>query len=218
MKAVFRDYGIALLLALALVVGSFLQGCAAAPPPVRVGIPGKALVELVRLETHPRETWGTDPGWIDLAPRWAPYCSAFGVKRLGRVQLATAAHCVPEGASEVSYRQTLGVAKARVSYISEARDVAYLDPMGETPQTIERAQVLLGSRVRAFTSGGAVSDGRVTADYVLGFFETSTTIRRGWSGSPVVDDDGRAIGLVAKCQTGGGLDCAPGNAIVARLP
>lgn len=62
-----------------------------------------------------------------------------------------------------------------------------------------------------------MSDGRVREPYVLGFWETTQTIVFGWSGSPVVDELGRAVALVAKCPA---LEnkCVAGHTIVAELP
>ena len=224
MKDLIRDFGITALLVLALVVGSCLHGCVPGPAartdPPRVGVDASALYTLVRQETHPRATWGTGddtPTWTGLAPRWMAYCHAFGVRRLGRAQLATAAHCVA-GAGTFRYQRPWGLGTAHVSYVSEARDVAYLDT-DEPVRTLERGEPPpLGTHVRVFSTFGSNS-GLVTDQYVLGMYEASLTIRRGWSGSPVVDAYGRAVGVVVKCVTDDtGAECAPGHAIVAALP
>jgi hypothetical protein len=196
--------GLALLLAV---------GCTPGTPPT----PESALVELVRLETDPRPTWGDTPGWAGLASRWVPYCSAFGVARAGRVQLATAAHCV--SSQPVHYRCRAGVSLASVVFVSEARDVAYLDPLGCTPSALEPGPTPpVGEMLSAHSSLYAgPTYGRVVEHYVSGYYETTQTIVYGWSGSPVVDHLGRAVGLVAKCPSYEGR-CVPGHTIVASLP
>src|SRR6188768_373799 len=119
-------------------------GCSSTEPaPARVGVSTSALVTLVKLEApKPEPVWTQDgePGWTGMRARYVPYCNAFGVRRLGRVQLASAAHCLPKS-GEVRYWQTLGIGRARVSYVSEARDVAYLDPLDEIPAALERAPI-----------------------------------------------------------------------------
>lgn len=222
MKAFARDFGIVLLLTLALLFAAVLHGCAPGQVgPTRAGVPAEAVVELVRQETHPRPTWGAEPGWADLAPRWVSYCHAFGVERLGRVQLATAAHCVVPESSATRYQRAVGLGTARFSYYSEARDVAYLDtdePVTALPRALALGEFPAdGTAVRVFSSSGA-SSGLVTGPYVLGYYGTTLTIHKGWSGSPVVDARGRAVGIAVKCQAEPYADCMPGSAIVAALP
>ncbi len=216
---------LALLLTLCTLLVLSCASCAspypmpsAAPTEARTKDPKLALVTLVRFVAEPRATWGVgaEPGWSGKA-EWQPYCTAFGVKRMGRVQLATAAHCVPEG-GRVHYLQHVGFGQAVASFTSEARDVAYLDPSGDLPATLELAPMPpAGAHVGAYSSTfEPVSTGRVVTEYVLGFYETSQTIVFGWSGSPVVDDLGRVVGVVSKCPTTEG-QCTPGHTIVASL-
>ena len=213
-KDIARDFGITLLLALALMLAYFSQGCSSAPAPsARYGVSTASMVSLARLER------ATPMSFLETGlarDRWVPHCTAFAVTRLGRVQLATAAHCV-KGTDQARYFRTWGLGLARVSWVSVARDVAYLDVEDASLVPLEMGIMQVGQSVRSYsTLYDAVSDGRVQYEYEGGWFETTQTIVFGWSGSPVVDSFGRVVGVVAKCNTTGGV-CTPGHTQVASL-
>jgi len=106
---------------------------------------------------------------------------------------------------------------AQVTYISLARDITYLDVSDPELQPLELGRMSVGLAVRSYsTLYDAVSPGQVERSYDEGWYETSQTIELGWSGSPVIDDFGRAVGVVAKCPTTE-EKCTPGHTLVAAL-
>lgn len=207
---------------LLLLLLNVIDCAAGAPGPVRMGVSAQSLVQLARLKhAQPEPTWNAEgnPGWGSMRDRWEPSCAAFAVERLGRVQLATAAHCVTDG-PEVRYFRTFGLGTARVQYLNEARDLAYLDvddpaldPIAVGPAPSE------GEAVQAISPlYDATAPGRVDARYAEGWYETTQTIVYGWSGSPELDASGRVVGVVAKCpNTLQGQPCTPGHALVTAL-
>lgn len=114
-----------------------------------------------------------------------------------------------------------GLGTANVHYVSEARDVAFLDPEDSTGLVplVMAEPPAEGSRVRAYSPVyDQTSLGVVTVLYKAGWYETDQTITYGWSGSPVVDSAGRAVGVVAKCvDTLPGQPCTPRHTLVASL-
>lgn len=195
----------------------WLSACAPSRPPERAGVSSSSLVTLMRVRPATPASFLGDGLSRD---RYEPYCGAFAVKRAGRVQLATAAHCVGAGQS-VRYvpPSGWGLGTAHVVFWSPDSDLAYLEPessAGLVPLDVAPAPGP-GERVRAFSSVyGQTSFGRVTARLGFGWYETDQTIVRGWSGSPVVDASGRAVGVVAQCFTRGG-ECLPGITHVSAL-
>jgi hypothetical protein len=216
MKSFFRDFGIGCMLALGLLAVWYAQGCSPGIPAAgRAGVAQASLVTLMRAQ-H------AQPGDDRFTDTWAAYCGAFAVRRSGRVQLGTAAHCVTAGgAGDVRFvpPSGWGLGRAHVVYKSEARDVAFLDvedaaglvplTMGATPGT--------GEHVRAFSPMyDQTSFGRVVDQYDGGWYETDQTVVFGWSGSPEVDGAGRVVGVIAKCPTTN-AQCTPGRTLVTSL-
>ncbi len=215
MKTIFREFGIVLMLTAALLV-ALITSCAPERPAARAGVSSASLVTIMRKVAATPES-ALDGSARD---RFVPHCTAFAVRRLGRVQIATAAHCV-SGAQVVRYvpPDGIGLPLATVQYISEARDVAYLDcpSDGLVPLEIGPAPGD-GESVRAFSSlYRQTSLGRVITQYEGGWYETNQTIVYGWSGAPVVDGYGRAVGVVSRCPAPLGGQCMPGHALVAGL-
>jgi trypsin-like peptidase len=221
MKAFVRDFGIVTMLALALTLCAWLTACTAGEPAQgpRAGVARASLITIMRLEQATPESYLETGRTRD---SYAPACGAFAVQRLGRVQLATAAHCV-KNVPAVRYARLdgWGLGTARVHYVSEARDVAFLDPDDSTGMVaLVMAQPPgTGERVRAFSPVfDQTSLGLVSVHYTSGMYETTQVIVYGWSGSPVVDSLGRAVGVVAKCaDTLPGQPCKPGHTLVASL-
>lgn len=160
------------------------------------------------------------------AQHWRLYCNAFAIDRGGVTLLATAAHCLhgKEPGELVLYvpPSGWGFATARVLYANRATDAALLQPAdsdGLLPLAVA-APPAVHSRVTSTSSYfGATSRGFVTADLGLGWRETSITIRRGWSGSPVLNTDGSAWGIVSTCTLSWGFtDCAPHYTRVTAIP
>jgi hypothetical protein len=178
---------------------------------------GYSVVTIVEPKADPYE---------DMAPKWYAYCNAFAVLRGGETLLVTAAHCLhgvsPGGAVAYIPPSGWGFSHAEVVMVSEGMDQALLRPE-ETGDLVPLAvaappmSMALASSVSSYF--GARSSGRVTGDLGLGWRATSITIRKGWSGSPVLDTNGAAWGIVSGCSVPFGHgDCLDGYSKVAPIP
>jgi Trypsin-like peptidase domain len=158
------------------------------------------------------------------ADKYEPRCAAFGVMRGGQTQLATASHCVPDVANRSTALRFLapsgwGHGKAYLVERDAAADVAYLaldDPVMVSPLRLGRAP-LVGESVWSYSPiYRDRSSGRVTGWLGDDWFETDQTVADGWSGSPVLDDSGAAVGVVSRCSSGHGTSrrCTPGRTVV----
>lgn len=163
---------------------------------------------------------------------FVPSCNAFAIRKDGNVYLVTAAHCTEgvklgepvrylapngwgHGIAKLTWRDT-GHDQALLSPGSGARDLVPLE-RGPLPE--------LGARVTGVSAYyGASTSGVVVVKLAEGFYGTTQTVVRGWSGSPVLDEQGRVWGILSRCeahQTNADPDsaeCDPGRAIVASLP
>jgi S1-C subfamily serine protease len=148
-----------------------------------------------------------------------PVCSAFAVSP---TELLTSAHCVDsEGdfgvVSREVWRKTSDATKeVQIVELDEDRDIARLriDVPLEVFFTTRKPRV--GEPVTAI---GAAFDWSQSRGEVLpgfGFYLDSTlSIRHGWSGSPVIGDDGKVVGIVARCvgrYVSNTHHCHPNNA------
>jgi hypothetical protein len=203
-----------LIAAFAVLVSVF--SCASCAPGLEAP---RSAVTLARLaQPTPEPAWSSsgEPAWTSMRARYVPHCSAFAVKREGLVQLATAAHCVAN-TDRARYFRTWGMGDAQVAYVSEARDVAFLDVDDSELVPLDLGPLVVGQSVRAYSAVFDTSSvGSVQHEFLGGWFETSQTITFGWSGSPVLDYRGRAVGLVARCLTSENK-CMHGHALVASL-
>lgn len=60
--------------------------------------------------------------------------------------------------------------------------------------------------------------GNVIGELTHGWFDTTQTVAKGWSGAPVMNGDGNVIGLISMCHFITEEDrCIQNNAIVAKL-
>lgn len=219
---------------LCLFVGCLLSsgGCACTPH-VRTAVPAQALTEseqrsVVTLVQGVLQVndFGEHTGQARLS--YMPYCSAFALERGAgagrRTVLATAAHCMAAAklalGVEARYREPSGwgLGSATVAYVDEARDYAELS----LPEGHGLLALKLGPAPRegAYLTSPSAFFGESTAGRVLeaigpnvpaGRFLFNGAIEHGWSGAPVLDVRGRAVGVVVKCVTdGAGGPCAEG--------
>ena len=127
----------------------------------------------------------------------------------------TAAHCIPEGHEEVLFRQlgSNALEPARVESIDRVpeRDIAFLSPINEKNPCLESRSLhngehgtllrpLWGTRISGKAEFVRFDDG-ITRSVLWG-----PGALGGDSGSPVVADDGRVIGIVSS-----GVWAAPGT-------
>jgi hypothetical protein len=161
-----------------------------------------------------------------LSPRWNIYCNAFAVLRDGETLLVTAEHCLHDKGlgDSVAYipPSGWGLSHAEVVMLSEGMDQALLRPEepGELiPLAVVPPPAGAAAAVSVSSYFGARSAGLVTADLGFGWRATSITIRRGWSGSPVLDSNGAAWGIMSGCALRlGTTDCRNGYSKVAPIP
>ncbi len=230
--AVFWLWARVLFVGLCLLVGvAIMSACGCTP----AQYPGAQVsrASVVTLVT-PRERSDADGVWSRVV--FVPSCNAFAVERDSEVYLATAAHCLadpPTLGQTLRYLAPNGVGHgfARVTFLDLSGDRALavatggdLEPLREAGPPGEGAWV---ESVSSYYS--AVSAGTVIGELSDGWHQTTQTIVFGWSGSPVLDRQGRAWGIVSKCplastvelaaEHGVGLGtCLPGATIVTVLP
>ncbi len=156
---------------------------------------------------------------------YAPRCAAFALVRQHQTMLVTAAHCVPESATNLTPLRFLapsgwGHGLAYLLERNEAADVAFLaigDPEMVTPLHTGRSP-LVGDSVWSYSPIFRATSAGVVTDWLGGdWFESTQTVAKGWSGSPVLDDRGDVVGVVSQCPasvTAAGARCAPGRVVV----
>jgi hypothetical protein len=131
-------------------------------------------------------------------------CSAFATRGV----LLTAAHCVPGGTDNVSYRRrasyTVGVDRASVLLVNTEEDWAALDP---GPGAALPEFALAEPQPGAVSTQAAIADWE-TAEGILGesYFagdslrwSAALDVEPGWSGSPILQN-GHAIGILQTCR------------------
>jgi hypothetical protein len=153
-----------------------------------------------------------------------PACSAFAV---APHELVTAAHCLEpdQKVAKIVDRDTWnstasGFVAMRVKSVDPVRDLAFLDsPVQFAPLRVRELDE--GEHVTAVSAVYDWSKSQGAAMLALGNFrDSSLTIDFGWSGSPVLGDDGAVVGVISKCaaQYVGSLKyCLPRSAIFSLL-
>jgi len=149
---------------------------------------------------------------------WRSYCNAFALR--SPLRLVTAAHCVKPG-ELVRYLPPdgWGVDRAQVATVDLAHDTATLNVtrIGGLVGLEASASPRLGAAVWAASATfGAVTSGELR-DEQSGRYVTTMGIVRGWSGSPALDQNGRAWGVVIACLTRALGECADRGAVVGGL-
>lgn len=152
-------------------------------------------------------------------------CSGFAISEH---EIVTAAHCVvPDDAVRIvtheQYDTTAsGSTKAEVVYHDPDRDIAVLKTPGTFLFPIHLREPHVGETITVVSAlfGWVHSDGEVL--YSSGLFaDTDVTIKKGWSGSPVIGFDGAAVGVVSRCMaeyTDGHAVCLPHDMQFSVLP
>lgn len=183
-----------------LLLALLLASCA--PRPLTPTVTGASVVTLV----HPAARLDED-GVEPLPPRWRGYCNAFAVSAPrvpGGVLLLTADHCVRHIGSVLRYLAPNGVGHGKaIRWGTWRGDVVALLPLapGQLRALPTSPPPELGATVEAVSSlyDGAAR-GAVVASLGAGHVAASLPVQRGWSGSPVLDEDGAAWGVVVGCQ------------------
>lgn len=140
---------------------------------------------------------------------WRGRCNAFALERKsGELYLVTAAHCLRERllGSVARYLPPdgWGIDRAVLVKLEPARDYAELDvsrrgglePLQVGPSPGNGEPVLSVSAYFEEQATG-ISKGELSGSW----FGTTQRIEHGWSGSPVLDAQGRVWGFLAKCET-----------------
>jgi hypothetical protein len=143
----------------------------------------------------------------------APKCSAFAIVHDQRTTLVTAAHCAP-GAAPIRYlprdpNWTIGHGLAYP--LARDGDIALLAP--SVPDWLTALRVGPAPLV-----GDEVNGGHVAAWLGATAFETTQSVGPGDSGSPVLNANGEAVGVVIRCHADDTGRCLPGHAVAAALP
>lgn len=188
---------------------ALLSGCAAPVDPVvvEVGVP---------VETRAEPSTALEGGAVQIFSVDAQHGHCGGFLQAGDV-VVTAAHCIPEGATDVLFRR-LGsnqMESAHVRYLNRemAHDIAYLAPDQPAAAYLNSRELrdgehgtllrpLWGTRISGVVQRVLFNDG------VLRPVLWGRGAQGGDSGSPVVADDGAVIGIVST-----GVWPAPGQPI-----
>ncbi len=153
-------------------------------------------------------------------------CSAFGATDGATKFLVTAKHCLDhvKPGDKFRYEYTNGIGTEIAEVASFNGDVLFaivndkkLHPF-EVDRTYEPRYLDLAVSVSVpFQS---VSYGRVVSSLGSNFYDTDQTITRGWSGSPVINEDGNVWGVISMCKVTrdkGNDDCDPSYAVVSSI-
>jgi trypsin-like peptidase len=161
---------------------------------------------------------------ISMAIKLRESCSAFAVSDVDTTYLVTAAHClsnpVPGAKFRYEYYEGIGTEVATVDVIRGDVAVATVNDSKLVPLRVNGSYHPTGLdlAVAVSVTYSDVSYGRVIGELTHGYFDTDQTIRRGWSGSPVLNEKGNVWGLLSMCKvTNGESDCDPDYAIVASI-
>lgn len=183
--------------ALCAALAAFVLGCAAAPPPVNSI--DAAVAAILRNDQRS--------------------CSAFAI---GTHDLMTAAHCLPDAPIVRLESRSGDRIVAEVVYVDSARDTAVMRTPYAFSRFLSTRAPSYGERVQAIAAAFDWNESSGSVASAFGEFRESTlTIQHGWSGSPVIGADGRAVGVVVTCR---GVvvrykhKCSPGNAQFSALP
>jgi hypothetical protein len=154
-----------------------------------------------------------------------PCCSGFAARTATGYELLTAAHCL-DGTEHVAYvTRNLWDGTARGYRVASVRlvtgDVAELAPAPEddglsAAALLRGPMAWRGDKVQAVSSyfGWQRLSGKVVTWHGL----TDLDVRPGWSGSPVLDEAGRVVGMITGCAADSDRVCAPNTGFYATLP
>ncbi len=226
MRQFIKDSFLALLTLASLWLVYACSGCAPATlAPAGAQSPavtGASVVTLVRPQA--RWTWGALSSEAGLTSsgfklQYEKSCNAFAV---ADAKLVTAAHCVAGFAigDELLYLSPDGVGYglAELERVDAARDLAWAHAPGLTALPVTSPPRDGEPALSVSSYYEAANYGVVVSKLSGGFYETSQTIIKGWSGSPVFDGHGRVWGVVSQCHLqDSGTECAPGYTIVTAL-
>jgi hypothetical protein len=211
-------------LALVVLLASLAALCCA-PRALTPTVSGASVVTLVAPAAAVDED-GVQP----LPPRWAGHCNAFAVdapRVPGGLLLLTARHCMLPVDGLQRYLSPDGFGHHKAIAWSSWGHVAALLPLDD-PVRLRALELShappVGAPVQAVSSlHERGTQGVVLAELGSGVVETSLAVRRGWSGSPVLDEDGAAWGVVVGCQARpasaleGDMQCVGATSTVAVI-
>jgi S1-C subfamily serine protease len=166
---------------------------------------GALLIALLAASCTPGHFKASDDAFAVLTKDGVGVCSAFAISKH---ELMTAEHCVRDAdadfavvSKELWDRTSKGSAAVTVVSRDTERDLAVLYTPYAFRDFLRFRAPVTGETVNAVS---ALYDWRHSPGRVLpgfGFFrDTDVTIQHGWSGSPVIGVDGRAVGVVARCN------------------
>lgn len=208
------------LACLVLVAVAMCQGCTRPDPKSAEPSADSSIVALVRQTVE----WQDAPDSFESTGHyrltWETYCNAFALQRGAELALVTAAHCVPTDSGEVRYLPPdgWGIDRARVSRIARGVAVLTIARRGGLVGFRQAQAPELGAAVWAISSAwGEFRSGVLTDAQPWGGYRTTIGVEHGWSGSPALDAQGRAWGVVTKCETWKGSCVAHGSAVWGLL-
>lgn len=153
-------------------------------------------------------------------------CNAFCVRDVDAKYLVTAAHCV-EGLSIGSRFNYLepngaGYGEATLEWVGVTGDraIATFKDNSLVPLRVNAGYEPSGGDLAITFSSlySQASSGHVIGELTNLWYDTNQTIDFGWSGSPVVNEDGDAWGIVSMCHPNDDESaCEPNYAIISSI-
>jgi len=213
------------LFACLVLLASFVLALGCTHDALAPGQPRAASVVSLLERTDPPPCIGLPEEQCRYAYTFEPHCAAFAIAKHGQTMLVTASHCVPDSATSSTPLRFhapsgWGHGKAYLAHRDADADVAFLtlsDPEMVTPLRVGRSP-LVDERVWSYSPIYRARSAGLVMDW-LGpdWFETTQSVAPGWSGSPVLDEQGAVVGVVSRCPAENGIAskrCSPGRVVV----
>lgn len=153
-------------------------------------------------------------------------CNAFFANYYGHDYLITAAHCVHGSnvGDRIDYLSPTGLGADHATLVDAdpTFDTAVLVPASKhvvaLPTDISY-EINAGDTVfSCSTMFRSTVLGNIIGELTYGWFDTTQTVGKGWSGAPVINGEGNVIGLISMCRWITEEDrCQTSYAIVAKL-
>lgn len=168
----------------------------------------------------------TDGSGVPNGMAYSPTCNAFCVQDIDVPYLVTAAHCVENmgPGSRFRYMTNNGIGSkwATVEWVGVTGDraIASINDPDLIPFKVNSSYYPEpgDSAITVTSVYSDVSRGKVIGPLSSGWYDTTQTVNFGWSGSPVLNDQGTVWGIVSMCKLDDGQqNCDPNYSIVSSI-
>ncbi len=179
-----------------------------------------AIVTIVQ----PRLTFDADG--VPSGVGYYAHCNGFFVSYYNHAYMVTASHCVRglNVGDRVDYLNPngFGIGHSTLVDSDTTFDTAMLQPESiPVDPLVADVNYKVNAGDTVFSCSSLTHQtvlGNVIGELTYGWFDTTQSVAKGWSGAPVMNGDGNVIGLVSMCHFITEDDmCMPNNAIIAKL-